>query len=359
MEKEKASLTDSSLSPSGITIIGSGPSGCTAAIICAQAGLNTTLITKNVQPPNGVIDKIKNTALESIDPACNKLITEIFGLAAITAAVRAPYDGIQTGNKYVAIDEEGDWHGYHINRDVLDAQLLNAAAWAGVSIIANESVQELIQENNWVTGVKTFSGKIIPSAYVIDASGHKRLAGKKLKFKEKFFSPPLVSWTGVSTRIIDKEDFFTKGVAQFIPDKNGWTWLAPELPDRCTWTRLAKKGLHDILPPPELSECPLEGKIEVANMRWRIFRPLCKEGLLLCGDAAGILDPAAGQGVRNAILSGKAAAQTVIACLHTPEEESVYLAEYDNWFVQQYEEKAELLRRYYSEHGIDIFNKQV
>lgn len=344
------STKDSSLTPSGIIIIGSGPAGCAAAITCAQAGMNTILITNNKITTDA-------SALESIHPGVSSLLEKINASDAVLTSSRGMYDGIQTGNKYVVLgaDENGTWKGNHIDRAVFDAQLLNNAARQGVSIINNETVRELIIENNWVTGVKISSGEIIHSAYVIDASGHKRFAGKKLKFKEKFFSPPFVLWTGVSTGITDTNKFFTKeSTTQFIPEKNGWTWLAPQTPDRCTWTRLAKKGMQDLQPPKELIAYPIAGKIKVANMRWRVFRPLCKEGLVLCGDAAGILDPAAGQGILNALWSGIKAGQTVVDCLQNPDEENLYLTKYDDWFLQQYLQKAEQLKNYYSEHAIDL-----
>ncbi len=113
-----------------------------------------------------------------------------------------------------------------------------------------------------------------------------------------------------------------------------------------------KKGEKSFLPPDELQDCATVGKIKVSNRRWRLYRPACKEGVVLYGDAAGILDPAAGQGIFNALWSGNVAAQAVVSCLRQPELEAIHLARYDEWFMEQYEEKVEKLRSYYEEHGI-------
>lgn len=357
MEKINTPLKDSSLIPSSIIIIGSGPAGCAAAITCVKAGLNTILITKKAGDEKR---RNKIQPLESVHPGVSSLLEKINAGDAMMSASRALYEGIQTNDNYVPLgaDENGNWQGHHINRDILDAQLLNCAAKQGVLIMGNETVKDLISENDWITGIKTSSGKIIQSAYVIDASGYNRFAGKKLNFKEKFFSPPLVSWTGVSTGIEENPNLFSKLVARFIPHLDGWTWLAPEPPSRCTWTRLAKKGNQDLQPPAELINYPLAGKIKAANMRWRLFRPLCREGLLLCGDAAGVLDPAAGQGILNALWSGIMAAQTVIFCLQQPDKENLFLAQYDDWFLQQYEKKAGQLRDYYLQHGINLLAEE-
>jgi flavin-dependent dehydrogenase len=77
--------------------------------------------------------------------------------------------------------------------------------------------------------------------------------------------------------------------------------------------------------------------------------------LILSGDAAGILDPAAGQGIFNALLSGIKAGQTAIACLLDPALEAVHLALYDDWFVRQFEAKSHQLHQYYLDHKINIF----
>jgi flavin-dependent dehydrogenase len=96
-------------------------------------------------------------------------------------------------------------------------------------------------------------------------------------------------------------------------------------------------------------------KNHFANMRWRLFRPVCSEGIVLCGDAAGILDPAAGQGIFNALMSGIQAAGTVVKCIADENLAAFHLAQYDDWFVNQFEMKAEQLRKYYLEHDIHVF----
>ncbi|HZV70769.1 MAG TPA: hypothetical protein VFG10_14540 [Saprospiraceae bacterium] len=93
-------------------------------------------------------------------------------------------------------------------------------------------------------------------------------------------------------------------------------------------------------------------------MRWRLFRPVCSEGLVLCGDAAGILDPAAGQGIFNALMSGMQAANTIVKCIANPNLAAFHLAQYDDWFVKQFEMKVKQLRLYYEEHGITVFGRE-
>ena len=291
--------------------------------------------------------------LESIHPGVSSLLKKIGAAGAELAATRALYTGIYAGGNYTPLgeDENGPWEGMHINRKVFDAQIVSAIENAGVVVQFNSVVDSLLLEGNRVVGIKTASGEI-QASYIVDASGKKGFAGKQLNFKRRFFSPLLHCWTGISeykgTFPLDTQ------AAHFIPCVDGWTWLAPQPPGRCAWTRLSLKGEKSLLPPDELKDATTIGKIQFANMRWRMFRPVCTEGILLCGDAAGILDPAAGQGIFNALWSGIEAANTVVRCLQQPGYEAVHLANYDDWFVQQFDMKVEKLKAYYEEHGIKV-----
>lgn len=318
-----------------VIIIGSGPAGAAAAITCVEQGLQTMIITK--------LHNAVSRASESVHPGVSSLLDKINATDCIEQSSRGLYEGIQTGENYAALggDENGKWYGHHIDRNIFDDCLLKATQRQG-ALITNDNVVDFISENE----IKTSSGKIFTARYIIDASGRKRIAGKKLKFKERFFSPPLVAWTGVSTGVHD----LNKSIAQFIPSENSWTWLAPENEGRCSWTKLSLKG-QPLTPPQELIDYKLQGDIQAFNVRWRIFRPLCKEGIILCGDAAAILDPAAGQGILNALWSGIYAGQTAAACIQQPQLQAFHLAEYDDWLLNQFLEKAERLKHYYATFG--------
>ncbi len=295
----------------------------------------------------------KFSALESIHPGVSSLLKKIGAVGVELAATRALYSGIYAGNNYTPLgqDENGPWQGMHIDRRIFDVQLVTAIKNAGVVVRSNEKVENLLVEGNRVVGIKTTSSEI-NATYTIDASGKKGFAGKQLNFKRRFFSPLLHCWTGISAY---KGSFpLDTRAAHFIPDIDGWTWLAPQPPEHCAWTRLSLKSEKSLAPPDELKDGTVVGKIQFANMRWRMFRPVCMEGVVLCGDAAGILDPAAGQGIFNALWSGIEAANTVVRCLQHPEYEAVHLAQYDDWFVQQFEMKVKKLKAYYEEQGIKI-----
>lgn len=338
-----------------VVIIGAGPAGCAAAITCSKAGLQTLMITTKTEYEISLHDAQPS---ESIHPGVATLLSRLNAADCIKVASMGLYEGVQTGNQFSPLGsspDSGPWYGTHINRTIFDHALLETAMLQGVSIMYDAAVIDFIGEGGWVAGIKTASGSEVTCKYVIDASGYKRIGGKKLHFKEGFFSPPLFAWSGVAEIRDSGHAVFENRFTKFIPSSTGWTWLAPEPPHRCTWTRLTIKGKQSLDPPDELKEFPLSGKIKTANCRWRIFRPFCKEGIILCGDAAAIIDPAAGQGILTALLSGMEAAKTVIACMMNPDDEPSYLLNYDNWFFQLYTDKVGKLKNYYVENGIRIF----
>lgn len=339
-----------------VVVIGSGPAGCSAAITCYHAGLKVLMVTEEDKPEN--VSSSAIAPLESIHPGVSSLLAKIGAEDSSQLASRAYYAAISVNGMIASLggDSHGIWQGNHINRDVFDAHLFYHVQDLGVEIKYKSRVENILLENKNVIGIKAGSDHYY-AKYIIDASGKNAITGKKLSFKRKFYSPPLVCWTGVSE--ISGPLTVDNQVAHFIPVRNGWTWLAPQPPDYCSWTRLSVKGEKSMVPPDELKKYPVIGKIHMANMRWRLYRPLCQEGLVLCGDAAGILDPAAGQGIFNAIQSGIMASNTVTACIKEQDVAGFHLAYYDSWFMEQFEMKVNKLKSYYEEHGIDVTSKHV
>jgi flavin-dependent dehydrogenase len=80
---------------------------------------------------------------------------------------------------------------------------------------------------------------------------------------------------------------------------------------------------------------------------------VARPGLLLVGDAAAQVDPAAGQGVLFALESGLRAAQVVAACSETPALTALHLARYDEWAMHEFERKTAALTAMYRDLGID------
>lgn len=332
-----------------VIVIGSGPAGTAATSICRNEGLRVLVVTHADEPDEHM--PISPGTIESIHPGVVSLLEKIDAHGAEQLATRSTYNGVNANGTYSSLgrDEHGIWEGMHIDRQIFNAQLLLKTMDKDVPILFNETVEEFIIEHERIIGIKTTSTDFY-STYIIDASGKKTIAGKKLNFHRKFFSPPLLCWTGISGDITSYP--FDPHVAYFIPGDGAWTWLAPQPPDQCAWTRLSMKGEKSLSPPELLKDYPVIGKVHAENMRWRMFQPVCREGIVLCGDAAGLLDPAAGQGIFNALSSGTMAAISVVSCIRQPDYEAFHLAHYNQWYTEHFESKVNQLREYYIAQGL-------
>lgn len=333
-----------------VIVAGAGPAGCAAAISCMQQGLRVLIIPGS--------KSAGQQQVESVHPGLMAMLRQLGAAHCIAAATQGMYEGIAVNGIYNALgsDEAGPWQGHHISRAMFDEALLQCALAQGAESYTGDSVAELIEDDGRVTGLITSSGRQIGCRYLIDASGHNRIAAKTAGFKTAFYSPPLVAWTGVTYGIPATDVLFAPPKAAFTAHTSGWSWIAPLTAGRCAWTRLELKGKQQLLPPEPLQQYPLAGEIKSANRRWRASRPVCKEGLLLCGDAAGIIDPAAGQGILNAMLSAITAAKTIKSCITNPAFEALYLARYDEWFIDHYLDKVRLLKHFYKRAGVQIFS---
>lgn len=332
-----------------VVVIGSGPAGCVAAIGCRMYGLRVLLITGRVNR-----DSDHGARVESVHPDLLRLMDSIDLSDCITVASCGLYNGIEVNGMYneLATDTLDLTSGHHICRHTFDSALLEKVQQTGAAILYDNCVIDIKGDERRVTGLVADKAGYIECRYIIDASGHKRVAGKILKFREEFYSPPLIVWTGVSYNVA--VGIFPEMRTKFAAHNTGWSWIAALPSGRCAWTRLEHKGRHQLLPPEPLREYPLLAPIATANRRWRVHRPVCKEGVVLCGDAAGIIDPAAGQGIFNAIQSAITSVRTIIMCRLKPELESIYLAQYDSWFIDNYLKKTDALKHFYKQAGISF-----
>lgn len=320
-----------------VVIVGAGPAGTAAAVTSAAAGLSTIVITK---PLPECSEKVR--AVQSIHPGVLSLLAHLDMMELVEVSSQGRFTGIQVNGHWNRLStEEEEWEGHHIDRYLFDQGLQAALDRKGITII--ETVLKAPQMSNETDGVvfRLSDGQCIKANYMVDATGYQRINKKIIQLEEKIYSTSLYCWSGVHRT----RDVFphTEVLTQFTKEEDGWLWLAPHGTDATTWTKLStQKSVSS----PFHYLTPL-AKARAYNVRWRASRPICKDHVLLCGDSAGMLDPAAGQGILNAFMSGIMAARCVFDCLHHPDQKALLLMYYDQWFIQEFENKVTQLMSYY------------
>lgn len=326
-----------------IVVIGAGPAGIAGALYSSQKGKKTLLISNESNKSLSGHD-----CIESIHPGIVSLFSQLKIDTDISASIKGSYTCIDNGKTKYSLNPYGDelWAGFHVSKRSFIDHLMKCATLQNIEVIPDDTVSNIILENNRLVGIILRSGKAIRSKYIIDATGNKRFLGKRLGFQQRYYSPALFAYTGVSKNVeINIDDSQT---AYFLPNQHGWTWVAKLNNNSFYWTKLTTNEFAKKL----LIENADTQKS--ANVRWRSFRPLCIEGGILCGDAACLIDPAAGQGILNAMTSGIKAAQSAVECLNNSHFENIILANYDNFIFNTFEQNIIKLTKYYKMQNIHI-----
>ncbi len=326
-----------------LIVLGCGPAGYAAAYTAHKVGLAVLVISKLKRW--GHNDGLPTPA-QSIHPGVVSLMNQLGLTHLCEQTSRATFSEIKSGDEVNQLGQNGEtWYGHHIDREVFDKGLVETLQALNIEL-KNESIMEVRHSShsvNVVTSKNKYSAR-----YVIDATGFRRKSSQTLKLYNQTYSAIMTCWTGRS-EFNNTSYPALKTCFQALTD--GWVWIAPESDSSYTWTQLSLSKNKPTQGP--LPGSRLIGKPHGHNVSWRLSRPICKDHIILCGDAAGMIDPASGQGILKALLSGIQASRCVHACLSQPALATKHQVEYDQWFTFQFEQSVAQLTRHYRTLGIN------
>ena len=344
-----------------VIIVGAGPAGSTAARLCASAGLDTVIVDRATFPrekPCG--------GLLSARAAAG--VARIFGLGAepdpplgaarsglATHFHRIGRDARWRDYRYLAA-EAGRPLGYVTRRTVLDARLLDLAAKTGARLFCGTEVVAWGQDEEgvWVSVREAVGSPASPrpvllrtlrARYLVGADGAASVVARGFGVaRNRPVTGPGLAQGGVAAGV-RRPGFAAETLSLFAPLpspevekltagnlafhvgllRGGFGWAFPAADGLAlgvgAMARPARAGRPDLLevlqrllsfyslnlassdlPAPRAWWVPLGGR----------RRPWEEGRVLLVGDAAGVADPATGEGLGPAIRSAEAAAGLII-----------------------------------------------
>jgi len=350
-----------------VIIVGAGPAGSCAAKKLAQAGLSVIVYDRRQElgNPKRCGEGLEKKAEQYIGPIPSRCIAQRIKGARIYAP---------NGKFLDAIVEGG---GYILERKVFDKWLATEAVKAGAHVQAKTLIKELIIEDGFVKGVR---GEFMDEPFearakiVIAATGAESPLPQQAGLKTAC-NPNLVDtclqyeMAGIDLDQPDWEEFIHIYLGNEIAPR-GYVWVFPK------GNHTANIGLG-IIPGEKTPKHYLDAWIK-SNPKISkgsvieinagcvpvggLLKDMVSNGFLVCGEAAHHVNPIHGGGIKEAIVSGQLAADTVIDCIKNKTFSKEALSAYNKswWAVRgEHLRKVEKLREVVEKMKDKDFNELV
>lgn len=338
-----------------VAIVGAGPAGSTAAKILSEKGFRTLLLEKSRFPR----DKPCGGGLQMRVLHHFKYIEENNLINSYSYAIRLHCASMKHNIEF----QDNKPLQAMILRKTFDKGLVDFATRSGVIFQSGQTVKDMTKEKETVRLVLS-DGTTVESQMVIGADGTWSTIAKKIGIKQSCRNIGLCVYNEYPMRQETIQRFYgeQRKVHLFLQpiELVGYGWVFPKKthvnvgiaefrgavkPQRgkknlrdhfAVYLRLLKQ--HNLLPK----------NLPTTIVHGGVF-PTCPVGkftadnLLLCGDAAGLVNPLTGEGIYYAMRSGEIAAKTAIKALETNNKHTAFLKSYQHQWNQEFHLNFSLL----------------
>lgn len=329
-------------------VVGGGPGGSTASAFLSKKGRRVLLIDKEKFPRD-------KTCGDAISGKSLSVLEELGLVGEIENADHGEMRGVLFSSPSGAVASipfgksgEQIGKGYVCRRQVYD-NILFQNAKKSCDALEGMAATALVKENGKVVGVKAkgadgkeyeFRGKMVIGADSVNSMVARETRGAEVDPKHTCIAYRAY-YSGVSGMTDCIEVHFVKSIMPgyfwIFPLENGLAnvgvgMVMEDMKKHGTDLGKAMDGI--IANNPLFKERFANAKMVSPLKAWQLpfgskKRKVHGNGVLLVGDAAGLVDPFSGEGVGNAMLSGRLAAQVADEALSANDTSEAFLTKYE------------------------------
>lgn len=329
-----------------IIIIGAGPAGCSAALYAQRHGLKTLLVEKGKFPRDKICgDALSGKSMMVLDDL--NIIGKVQSLpgALINSVTFSNPSHDEVNISLMGAKRKGMPTGIVVPRKEFDYFMFKQVQETNANISEGLEVKELLTDNGRVTGILGNDGQEFYGKIVMGADGFNSIIARKMGFYEHDPRHWVVALRqyyknvkGLTDQIeLHFVDEVIPGYFWIFPAGNGMANVGVGMLHKFIRKNniSLKKLLSRVIESPAFKNRFKEAEALEEPQGWNLpvgsaHRKNYGDGFLLLGDAAGLIDPFSGEGIGNALYSGKIAAEVAAEALEKNRFDSTFLAEYDS-----------------------------
>ena len=316
-----------------VAVIGGGPAGATVAALLARRGHDVVLLEKERFPRFHIGESLLPCSMPVFDALGIRGELDARFLAKHAVEFITADASLKRRYKFSEGLVDGPPTAYEVDRSKFDELLLEAAGAAGVDVRQGVTAREVDVDDPEAAKVRVGNGETVDARVLVDATGQRSLIATRRRLRRmddtvKNFAV-FTHYLGAARASGDAEGDIT-----IVLTPEGWWWVIPLAGDRTSVGFTAPTAALGGERPGEaylerkIAEAPylagrLEGASRVEPVRSASDYSYASTDLvgpnwLLCGDAAGFIDPVFSSGVYLALSSATAATTAVHEALTDP-----------------------------------------